>query len=154
MCCTKVTILASVKILRYWTVWSCARILIQSRLCVYRARCRVRLSLRLPDDGLVKPKHVGTFIMNFNVNFNIVKQFNFALVGRMKDLITSRCTVQSLAGGGGGGKKTCMKFGFYGHTAVTNWDLKFDFPVYMFLKFFVQANYGLFVKRKHIGVGQ
>ena len=32
--------------------------------------------------------------MNFNVNFNILKQFNSALVGRIKDLITSRCTVQ------------------------------------------------------------
>jgi len=31
----------------------------------------------LPDDGLVKPKHVGAFIVNLNVNFNILKQFNF-----------------------------------------------------------------------------
>jgi hypothetical protein len=30
----------------------------------------------LPDDGLVKPKHVGAFIVTFNVNFNILKQFN------------------------------------------------------------------------------
>jgi hypothetical protein len=36
---------------------------------------------------LVKPKHVGAFIVNFNVNFNILKQFNCALVGRIKDLI-------------------------------------------------------------------
>jgi len=31
---------------------------------------------------LVKPKHVGAFI----VNLNILKQFNFALVGQIKDL--------------------------------------------------------------------
>ena len=47
-----------------------------------------------PDNGLVKPKHVEAFIVNFNVNFNILKQFNCALVGRIKDLITLRCTVQ------------------------------------------------------------
>jgi len=28
-----------------------------------------------------------TFIVNFNVNFNILKQFNCVLVGRIKDLI-------------------------------------------------------------------
>jgi hypothetical protein len=28
-----------------------------------------------PDDGLVKPKHVGAFIVNFNVNFNILNDF-------------------------------------------------------------------------------
>ena len=33
-----------------------------------------RLSCRLPDDGLVKPKHVGAFIVNLNVNFKILKQ--------------------------------------------------------------------------------
>jgi len=49
---------------------------------------------RLPDDGLVKPKHVGAFIVNLDVNFNILKQFNSALVGLIKDLITSKCTVQ------------------------------------------------------------
>jgi hypothetical protein len=27
----------------------------------------------LPDDGLVKPKHVGAFIVNLNVHFNILK---------------------------------------------------------------------------------
>jgi len=27
---------------------------------------------KLPDDGLVKPKHVGAFIVYFNVNFNIL----------------------------------------------------------------------------------
>jgi len=45
----------------------------------------------LPDDGLVKPKHVGAFIVNLNVNFNILKQFNFALIGLIKDLITRLC---------------------------------------------------------------
>jgi len=48
----------------------------------------------LPGDGLVKPKHVGAFTVNLNVNFNILKQLNYALVGRIQDLITSRCTVQ------------------------------------------------------------
>ena len=41
-----------------------------------------------------QPKHVEAFIVNLNVNFNILKQLNCALVGRIKDLITSRCTVQ------------------------------------------------------------
>jgi len=40
----------------------------------------------LPDDGLVKPKHAGAFSVNFNVNFNILKQFNSALIGRIKDM--------------------------------------------------------------------
>ena len=44
---------------------------------------------RLPDDGLVKPKHVGAFIVNLTINFNILKQFNCALVGQIKDLIKS-----------------------------------------------------------------
>ena len=39
---------------------------------------------KLPDDGLVKPKHVGAFIVYFNVNFNILKQINCALVGLIK----------------------------------------------------------------------
>jgi hypothetical protein len=51
-------------------------------------------SCKLPDDGLVKPKHVGAFIAYFNVNFNILKQINCALVGLIKDWITSECTVQ------------------------------------------------------------
>jgi hypothetical protein len=38
------------------------------------------------NNGLVKPKHVGALIVNFNVNFNILKRFNCALVGRIKDL--------------------------------------------------------------------
>jgi len=41
-----------------------------------------------------KPKHVGAFIVIFNVNFNILKQFKCLLVGQIKDLITSKCTVQ------------------------------------------------------------
>ena len=49
---------------------------------------------KLPDDGLVKPKHVGAFIVYFNVNFNILKQINCALVGLIMDWITSECTVQ------------------------------------------------------------
>jgi len=32
--------------------------------------------------------------MNLNANFNILKQFNFALFGRIKDLVTARFTVQ------------------------------------------------------------
>jgi hypothetical protein len=44
-------------------------------------------SCRLPDDGLVKPKHVGAFIVNLTVNFNILKQLNCALVGQIKGLI-------------------------------------------------------------------
>ena len=51
-------------------------------------------TLGSPDDGLVKPKHVGAFIVYLNVNFNILKQFNCALVGLIKDLITSKCKVQ------------------------------------------------------------
>jgi hypothetical protein len=43
----------------------------------------------LPDNVSVKPKHVGVFIVNLNVNFNILKQFNCALVGQIKDLIAS-----------------------------------------------------------------
>jgi hypothetical protein len=39
--------------------------------------------------ALVKPKHVAAFIVNINVNFNILKQFNFALVGQIKDLINT-----------------------------------------------------------------
>jgi len=38
--------------------------------------------------ALVLPKHVGAFIVNLNVNFNILKQFNCALVGQIKDLVT------------------------------------------------------------------
>ena len=45
---------------------------------------------RLPDDGLVKPKHVGAFILIFNVNFNILKQFKCTLVRQIKDLIILR----------------------------------------------------------------
>jgi hypothetical protein len=30
----------------------------------------------LPDDGLVKPRHARVFIVNLNVNFNILKQLN------------------------------------------------------------------------------
>ena len=42
--------------------------------------------------------------MYCNVNFNILKQFNCALVGQTKDLMTSKCTVQ-LWGEGGGEKE-------------------------------------------------
>jgi hypothetical protein len=49
---------------------------------------------KLSDDGFVKPKHVGAFTVNFNVNFNKLKQFTCALVGQIKDLITSKCMVQ------------------------------------------------------------
>jgi hypothetical protein len=37
---------------------------------------------------LVKPKHVAAFVVNFNVSFNILKQFDCALVGQIKDLTT------------------------------------------------------------------
>jgi hypothetical protein len=37
---------------------------------------------------LVKPKHGGAFIVIFNINFNILKQFKCALVGQIKDLIS------------------------------------------------------------------
>jgi len=30
----------------------------------------------LPDDGFVKPKHVGAFIVTFNVNFNILNNWS------------------------------------------------------------------------------
>jgi len=53
--------------------------LIQSRLCV---------SCTLHSDGLVKPIHVGAFIVNLNVKFNILTQLNCSLVGRTKDLYT------------------------------------------------------------------
>jgi hypothetical protein len=43
---------------------------------------------------LVKPEHVGVFILYFNVNFKILKQFNCVLGGQIKDTITSRCTMQ------------------------------------------------------------
>ena len=36
---------------------------------------------------MVKTKNIGAFIVNLNVNFNILKQFNCALVGQIKDLI-------------------------------------------------------------------
>jgi hypothetical protein len=49
---------------------------------------------KLSDDGLVKPKRLGALTVNLNVNFDILKQFNCALVRRIKDLITTRCTVQ------------------------------------------------------------
>jgi hypothetical protein len=39
----------------------------------------------LPDDGLVKLKHVGAFIIYINVNFNILSQINCALFGLIKD---------------------------------------------------------------------
>jgi len=41
----------------------------------------IKIYDKLPDDGLVKPKHVGAFIVYFNVNFNILKQMNCALGG-------------------------------------------------------------------------
>jgi len=46
---------------------------------------------KLPDDDLVKPKHVGAFIVYFNVNVNILKQINCALVGLIKDWICPQC---------------------------------------------------------------
>jgi hypothetical protein len=38
---------------------------------------------------LVKPKHVEAFIVNPSVNFNILKQFNCALVGQIEDVCSS-----------------------------------------------------------------
>jgi hypothetical protein len=51
-------------------------------------------SLKLQYWCQLKLKHVGAFIVNLNVNFNILKQFKCALVRQIKDLITSKCTVQ------------------------------------------------------------
>jgi hypothetical protein len=50
----------------------------------------------LPEDGVVKPKHVGAFIVIFNVNFNILKRFKCALVGQIKDLKDSTLRVYKL----------------------------------------------------------
>jgi len=47
-----------------------------------------------PHINPVKPKHVGAFIVYFNVKFNILKQINCALVGLIKYWITSECTVK------------------------------------------------------------
>ena len=44
---------------------------------------------KFPDDGLVKPIHVGAFIVYFNVNFNILQEIGCALVGLIKDWITA-----------------------------------------------------------------
>jgi hypothetical protein len=49
--------------------------------------------------GLTKPlsgslKSVGAFIVYFNVNFNILKKIGCALVGLIKDWITSECAAQ------------------------------------------------------------
>ena len=51
--------------------------------------------------GLTKPSSWslrcvirGAFIAIFNVNFNILKQFKCALFGQIKELVTSKCTVQ------------------------------------------------------------
>jgi len=46
--------------------------------------------------GLIQPKHVESFIVNINVNFNILKQFNCALVGLIRDLIISTVNVTLL----------------------------------------------------------
>jgi hypothetical protein len=48
---------------------------------------------------LVKLEHVGSFIVYFNVNFNILKQIDCALVGLVKDWITSECIIQLWGGG-------------------------------------------------------
>jgi hypothetical protein len=55
VCFAKVTVLALVKILYFVT-----------ELFTYR---------RLPDDGFVKQKHLGAFIVIFNVNVNIFNAF-------------------------------------------------------------------------------
>jgi len=44
----------------------------------------------MPDDGLVKPKHVGAFIVYFNVNFNVLEQFKCELYRQIKDFIISK----------------------------------------------------------------
>jgi len=48
-------------------------------------RCVRSTHRRLPDDGFVKLKHVLAFIVIFNVNFYILKQFKCILVGQIKD---------------------------------------------------------------------
>jgi hypothetical protein len=45
------------------------------------------VTCKVPDDGLVKPRHVEAFLVYFNVNFNILKQTCCALVGLIKDWI-------------------------------------------------------------------
>jgi len=60
----------------------------------FNNEAKLSTDCKLPDVGLVKPKHVGAFIVYFNVNFNILKQIGCALVGLIKDWITSECTVQ------------------------------------------------------------
>jgi hypothetical protein len=57
---------------------------------------------------MVKPKHVGAFIVNLNVNFNILKQFNCALVGQIKDLIPSTDHDRSKTSG------ECVTFQLFG----------------------------------------
>jgi len=46
-----------------------------------------------------KPKHVGAFVIYFNVNFNVLKQIDCALVGVIKDWIS-----QNARDNCGGGK--------------------------------------------------
>jgi hypothetical protein len=40
-------------------------------------------------DGLIKPKHVGKFIVYFNVYYNIWNQTGYALVRLIKEWINS-----------------------------------------------------------------
>jgi len=58
----------------------------------------MRLSLAQTASSLMmvpsKSKHVGTFVIYFNVNFNVVKQIYCALVGVIKDWIMSKCPTQ------------------------------------------------------------
>jgi hypothetical protein len=41
-----------------------------------------------------KLKHVGAYVIYFDVNFNVLEQIYHALVGLIKDWIVSKCTVQ------------------------------------------------------------
>jgi hypothetical protein len=43
--------------------------------------------IREPTVCVSLAEHVGAFIVNLNENFNILKQFNCALVGQIRDLI-------------------------------------------------------------------
>jgi hypothetical protein len=48
---------------------------------------RGTMNVKIPDEGLVKPKNVRAFIVYFNVNFNILKQIGCALVGLKEEWI-------------------------------------------------------------------
>ena len=97
------TVCASLK-LQYWRRLKCFVLEVFGRVAAYAATqpntsitkhvnrrqyCNLSEAQNVGSlmNGLVKPKHVRAFIVNLHVNFNILTQFNCALVGRIKDLI-------------------------------------------------------------------